>query len=100
MDSIIIQKYQPNNYEDVKRIFSLGMKEQISKGIKIGWKSPSVFGYLTFLFTFGYLFSFSCGIKALAFGLFFYTGSVYSLYTLYVRYISILRFILETGQKI
>ena len=59
MDSIIIQKYQPNNYEDVKRIFSLGMKEQISKGIKIGWKSPSVFGYLTSLFTFGYLFSFS-----------------------------------------
>ena len=87
MDSIIIQRYQSNDHEDVKRIFSSGMKEQILKGIKIGWKSNSVVGYLTFLFIFGYLFSFSCGIKALIFGLFFHAGSVYSVYNLYIRYV-------------
>ena len=77
MDSIIIQNYQPNNHEDVKRIFSLGMKEQILKGIKIGWKSPNVVGYLTFLFIFNCLkiitknFAYIMSFCKLSFGIFF-----------------------------
>ena len=85
MESIIIQNYQPRHYEDVKQIWASGQKEQITSGIKRGWKSPNVIGYLTLFFIFGSIFSTYYGCLFVTFGLIIHAGSVYSFYTFYVR---------------
>ena len=85
METIIIQNYQPRHYEYVKQIYASGQKEQITRGIQLGWRSPNVIGYLTILFIFGSIFSFYYGFLAFMFGLLFHAGSVFSYYTLYVR---------------
>ena len=85
MDSVTIQNYKSENFEDVKRIYASGQKEQITKGIKLGLQNHFVIGYLTFLFTSGSYFSIYYGILALSIGLYVQAGSVYSFYNLYVR---------------
>ena len=87
MDSVTIQNYKSEYFEDVKRIYSSGQKEQISKGINLGLQNPCVFGYLTFLFLIGSYFSIFYGLLALSVGFYVQAGSVYSFYTLYIRYL-------------
>ena len=90
MDSVTIQNYKSEYFEDVKRIYSSGQKEQITKGIYLGLQNHFVIGYLTFLFVIGSYFSICYGLLALSVGLYVQAGSVYSFYTLYVRYKSYL----------
>ena len=85
MDSIGIQDYKPENYEDVRRIFTSGMIEQIPKGIIIGCQKPSVIGYISFLCIFGSLFSLYYGMLGLIIGFLIHSGSVYLVYTLSLR---------------
>ena len=85
MDSVTIQNYKSENFEDVKRIYSSGQKEQITKGIKLGLTNHSVIGYLTFLFIIGSYFSIYYGLLALSVGFYIHAGSVYSSYTLYIK---------------
>ena len=87
MDCVTIQNYKSEDFEDVKRIYSSGQKEQITKGIYLGLQNHFVIGYLTFLFFFGSYFSIFYGFFALSVGLYVQAGSVHSFYTLYVRYI-------------
>ena len=91
MDSVTIQNYKSENFEDVKRIYSSGQKEQITKGIHLGLQNPFVLGYLTFLFVIGSYFSIFYGLLALSVGFYVQAGSVHSFYTLYVRYICMYR---------
>ena len=86
MTSIIIQNYEPENHEDVKRIFASGQMEQIVKAIIIGWQKPTVIGYISFFCIFGLLFSFYYGMLGLIFGMSIHITSVYCMYALYVRY--------------
>ena len=86
MASILIQNYEPENHEDVKRIFASGQMEQIVKGIIIGWQKPTVIGYISFFCIFGLLFSFYYGMLGFIFGVSIHAGSVYCMYALYVRY--------------
>ena len=97
MDCVTIQNYKSEDFEDVKRIYSSGQKEQISKGINLGLQNPCVLGYLTFLFVIGSYFSIFYGLLALSVGFYVQAGSVYSFYTLYVRYKSYLFFIFKFG---
>ena len=90
MDCVTIQNYKSEDFEDVKRIYSSVQKEQISKGINLGLQNPCVLGYLTFLFLIGSYFSIFYGLLALSVGFYVQAGSVYSFYTLYVRYNSYL----------
>ena len=85
MASILIQNYEPENHEDVKRIFASGQFEQIIKGIIIGWQKPTVIGYISILCILGSLFSLYYGMLGLIFGVSIHAGSVYCMYGLYVR---------------
>ena len=85
MASIVIQNYEPENHEDVKRIFASGQLEQIVKGIIIGWQKPTVIGYISFFCIFGSLFSLYYGMLGLIFGVSIHAASVYCMYALYVR---------------
>ena len=85
MDSIVIQNYNPENHEDVRRIFASGMIEQIPKGIIIGWQNPSVIGYIILLCIFGSSFSLYYGVLGLIFGFLIHAVSVYLVYILSLR---------------
>ena len=85
MASIVIQNYEPENHEDVKRIFASGQIEQIVKGIIIGWQKPTVIGYISFFCIFGSLFSLYYGMLGLIFGFLIHAGSVYLVYILSLR---------------
>merc|ERR1711935_1256078 len=69
---------------DVKRIFSSGSNEKIKNGLRIGRKSPRVFGYLIFLFSIGFLHSILYGCLFVLIGLFIHCLSVTLFFQSYV----------------
>ena len=87
MEPFIIENYKPEYHEDVKRIFASvsGMEERIKAGIKMGWQSPTVIGYLTLCFIFGNLFSISYGFLALIFGFCVHAGTVFCVFKFYMK---------------
>jgi hypothetical protein len=84
MASIVIQNYEPENHEDVKRIFASGQMDMIINGIIIGWQKLTVIGYIIFLFVFGSLFSLYYGLLGFIFGMSIHAGSVYCVFAIYV----------------
>ena len=84
MDSILVRKYKPKDHSDVNRIFSIGNKGHIKNGLHIGRKNPAVLGYLTLLFSIGFLYSILYGFMFVLIGLFIHYLSVTLLYRYYV----------------
>ena len=89
MNSILVRKYKPKDHSDVKRIFSSGNNGKIKNGLRIGRKSPRILGYLTLLFSIGFLYSFLYGCLFVLFGLFIHCLSVTLFYQSYVWWVMI-----------
>ena len=86
MDPICIRKYRPEDHEAVNRIFSDGIRGQVTNGICQNLIKPHIFAlYIIFPFLFlGSIYSFYNGLIGVLFGLGIYSLSVYLSFMGYV----------------
>ena len=84
MDSICVRKYKPEDHEYVNKIFSDGLRGQVTNGICQNITKPNVFGYIFSLLCLGSLYSFYDGFIGVLLGFGIYSLSVYLSFMGYV----------------
>ena len=91
MDSICIRNYRPEDHESVNRMFSDGIRGQVTNGIRQNLIKPNIIAYIIFVaYIFSFLFlgsmynSFYNGFIGVLFGLGIYSLSVYLSFMGYV----------------
>ena len=85
-NEVIIKRYQEDDHEEVRRIFSSGrIVDNTKNGILLGLQSPKVIGFLTAMFAIGSIHSMFSGISLLFLSLAIHSLIIYLCYALYVR---------------
>ena len=82
---VIIRPYAESDHSDVRRIFALGVNENLTIKIRHGLGNHIVLGYLAGLFALGFAYSVWLGLLALLTGLFLHSLTIYLRYVFYCR---------------
>ena len=85
MDTIVIRKYEVDDYNEVNRLLVLSYKDYIKNGIIGGMKTPKISAGLVLLFFTGFIFSsLYHGIIACVIGICVHATSVILVYAMYL----------------
>ena len=84
-NDVIIRPYMEDDHGDVRRIFALGVNEQLATKIWHGLGNPIVLGYLAGLMALGFTHSVLLGLLNLLAGLSLHSLTIYLRYEFYCR---------------
>ena len=85
MDTIVVRKYEVDDYNEVNRLLLLSYKDYIKNGIIGGMKTPKISAGLVLLFFTGFIFSsLYHGIIACFIGICVHATSVILVYAWYL----------------
>ena len=92
-NEVIIKRYQEDDHEEVRSIYSSGrIVANTKNGILLGLQSPKVIGFLTAMFAIGSIHSMFSGISLLLLSLAVHSLIIYLCYALNVRCVVISTF--------
>ena len=88
MEIVKIEKYIPEDHQEVNRIYDEGIKEHVKRAIPIGLKSPRIQTLLGLAFGFGYYHSWACAVLYLVCALLMQSFCVFACFYGYVWFLA------------
>ena len=86
-DEVHIRRYQEDDHEAVRKIFSSGIVENYKNGILLALQSPKAIALLTAMFAIGSIHSMFLGVFLSLVGIVFLSSMIYFCYYQYARYV-------------
>ena len=88
MEVVKIEKYIPEDHQEVNRIYDEGIKEHVKRAIPIGLKHPRIQTLLGLAFGFGYYHSWACAVLYLVCALLMQSFCVFACFYGYVWFLA------------